>query len=473
MPSPARPSNEAILLVDDDPVALATLSKSLEKAGFNQLIACGDEREALNILSEKPVAAILLDLVMPHISGEDLLVDIGNRYPHIPVIMATSRDDTATVVRCMRKGAYDYITKPYDGGLLLAGVTRALRYRELQRENALFSSSLLREGPLNPEPFAAIITRSPQMQSLFKYCEAIAPGGEPVLISGETGTGKELMARAFHTASDRQGAFIAVNVAGVDDHVFSDTLFGHTKGAFTGADRARKGFISKAVGGTLFLDEIGELSEASQIKLLRVLQEREYLPLGSDQPLQTDARVIVATHKEMQGLQEKSPFRADLYYRLRTHHLELPPLRRRLEDIRPLLEHFLGQAAEAFGKKRPAYPPELVTLLKSHAFPGNVRELRAMVFDAVGRHTNKTLSTERFRQYIFPKQDERRHAVSQELESLFAPLSQLPSLKMAADALVDEALRRSDNNQRVAAGLLGITPPALSKRLKLRAQKTD
>jgi DNA-binding NtrC family response regulator len=472
--SESRPRpEEAILIVDDDPVALATLSKALEKAGFNNLIACGDERETLTILAERAVAAILLDLVMPHISGEDLLVDIRNRHPQVPVIMATSRDDTATVVRCMRKGAYDYITKPYDTGLLLAGVKRALQFRQLQRENAIFSRSLLREGPLNPAPFTAIVTRNPQMQSLFKYCEAIAPGSEPVLISGETGTGKELMARAFHSASGRQGAFMAVNVAGVDDHVFSDTLFGHTKGAFTGAERARKGFISKAAGGTLFLDEIGELSEASQIKLLRVLQEKEYLPLGSDQALTTDARVIVATHKEIENLREKNHFRADLYYRLRTHHLELPPLRRRPEDIQPLLEHFLDQAAEAFGKKRPAYPPELVTLLNSHAFPGNVRELRAMVFDAVGRHTNKTLSTERFRQYIFPTRGARGHAASVELERLFGSLPQLPSLKTAAEALVDEALRRSDNNQRVAAGLLGITPPALSKRLKQRTQKTD
>jgi DNA-binding NtrC family response regulator len=473
MSDPRPRQEEAILMVDDDPVALATLSKALEKGGFNHLIACGDEREALTILAEKAVAVILLDLVMPHISGEDLLVDIRNRHPQIPVIMATSRDDTATVVCCMRKGAYDYITKPYDTGLLLAGVERALQFRELQRENIRFSRSLLRKGPLNPKPFAGMVTRSPQMQALFKYCEAIAPGSEPVLISGETGTGKELMARAFHAASGRQGAFIAVNVAGVDDHVFSDTLFGHTKGAFTGADRTRKGFISKAAGGTLFLDEIGDLSEASQIKLLRVLQEKEYLPLGSDQALPTDARVIVATHKEIEGLQEKAGFRSDLYYRLRTHHLELPPLRRRPEDIRPLLDHFLNQAAEAFGKKRPAYPPELVTLLNSHAFPGNVRELRAMVFDAVGRHTNKTLSTERFRLYIFPSRGARVHEASAELESLFSRLPRLPSLKTAADALVDEALRRSDNNQRVAAGLLGITPPALSKRLKQRAQKAD
>jgi DNA-binding NtrC family response regulator len=462
--------NDAILLVDDDPVALTTLSKALGKAGFNHLIACRDERDAVAILGDEPVALIMLDLIMPHIGGEDLLVEIRSLYPHIPVIMATSRDDTATVVRCMRKGAYDYITKPFDTGLLVAGIERALQFSELRRENTRFSQSLLQEGPLNPEPFAQIVTRSSMMRSLFKYCEAIAPGGEPVLISGETGTGKELMARAFHAASGRQGPFVAVNVAGVDDHVFSDTLFGHTKGAFTGADKARQGFIGKAAGGTLFLDEIGELSEASQIKLLRVLQEREYLPLGSDQPMATDTRVIVATHRRIDDLRESGRFRADLYYRLRTHHMELPPLRRRREDIEALLVHFLEQAAEAFGKKRPTHPPELVTLLQNHAFPGNVRELRAMVFDAVGRHDQKILSTERFRQYIFPANGGKGPKAVQDLEHLFTPLPQLPTLKEAADLLVDEALRRTSHNQKIAAGLLGITPPALSKRLKQRAQ---
>jgi DNA-binding NtrC family response regulator len=462
--------DETILLVDDDPVALATLTKALEKVGYNQLVTCRDERETTAILADRPVAVILLDLIMPYISGEELLVEIRGRHPHIPVIMATSRDDTATVVRCMRKGAYDYITKPFDTELLVAGIERALQFSKLQQENTRFSRSLLQEGPLDPEPFAQIVTHSPMMRSLFKYCEAIAPGAEPVLISGETGTGKELMARAFHAASGRQGAFVAVNVAGVDDHIFSDTLFGHTKGAFTGADKARRGFVSKAAGGTLFLDEIGELSEASQIKLLRVLQEREYLPLGSDQPLATDARIIVATHKDIETLREADRFRADLYYRLRTHHMELPPLHRRREDIEPLLVHFLEQAAEAFGKKRPAYPPELVTLLGSHAFPGNVRELRAMVFDAVGRHDQKVLSTERFRQYIFPASADKPPRAGGGLADLFAPLPQLPTLKEVADLLVDEALRRTSNNQKIAAGLLGITPPALSKRLKQRAQ---
>jgi DNA-binding NtrC family response regulator len=462
--------DDPILLVDDDPVALATLSKSLEKAGFNQLIACQDERNAAAILADTPVSVILLDLIMPHIGGEDLLVEIRSLYPQIPIIMATSKDDPATVVRCMRKGAYDYITKPFDKGLLVAGIERALQFSELRRENTRFSQSLLHKGPLNPELFAQIVTRSPMMRALFKYCEAIAPGGEPVLISGETGTGKELMARAFHAASGRQGTFVAVNVAGVDDHVFSDTLFGHTKGAFTGADKPRQGFMSKAAGGTLFLDEIGELSEASQIKLLRVLQEREYLPLGSDHPIATDARVIVATHRRIDDLRETGCFRADLYYRLRTHHLELPPLRQRREDIEPLLVHFLEQAAKAFGKKPPTHPPELVTLLKSHAFPGNVRELRAMVFDAVGRHDQKILSTERFRRYIFPANGERGPKAVQDLEHLFAPLPQLPTLKEVAELLVDEALRRTSNNQKIAAGLLGITPPALNKRLKQRAQ---
>ena len=460
-----------ILIVDDQRISLTVISAALEKAGYVNHICCLDERGVMDILARQSVEIILLDMVMPHISGEKLLPQIRNGYPDIPVIMVTSLSDTPTVVRCMKKGAYDYITKPFDNDLLIAAVKRAVDYRDLTRQNVRLSNNLLSETPIQAEFFKGIITNDLKMKSLFRYCEATAPGKEPVLITGETGTGKELMARAFHAASRRKGEFVAVNVAGVDDQVFSDTLFGHEKGAFTGAEKSRRGLISKASGGTLFLDEIGELSEQLQLKLLRVIQEKEFTPLGSDRPVPTDARMIIATHKNLDQLQSQGKFRQDLYFRLRTHHVEIPPLRDRKGDIPLLLEHFVEQAARDFQKKKPAFPPELVQLLKVHSFPGNIRELRAMIYDAVARHTSKTLSTETFKKFIFPSHRMQYDRETGLFTNLFSTHEVLPTLKIAAEALIDEAMLRSSNNQKVAAAMLGISPPALSKRLKLRAKQ--
>lgn len=462
-----------ILIVDDQRTALAIISRMLKEAGYNHILTCPDERDVINILEKQVVEIILLDLIMPHVPGDELLLEIRKKFPEIPVIMATSQDDTATIVRCMKNGAYDYITKPMDKDLLTAAVGRAIKYRELERHNTLLCNNLLSDIPADEKLFAHIITCSAKMISLFKYCEAVAPGKEPVLITGETGTGKELMARAFHSASKRKGAFVAVNVAGVDDHVFSDTLFGHEKGAFTGADKQRRGFISKAQGGTLFLDEIGDLSESSQIKLLRVIQENEFYPLGADRPQPTDTRIIVATHKSTAWLQDDVGFRKDLYFRLRTHHVEIPPLRERTEDIGLLLDYFMEQAANEFDKSKPTYPKELIQLLKVHSFPGNVRELRAMVYDAVARHTSRVLSTQVFNKYIFSPNQMLPVEDDLENEKCFKMLTTLPTLKASAEALIDEAMERAGSNQKIAAAMLGITPPALSKRLKQRAEKTN
>ncbi|MGD8834006.1 MAG: sigma-54 dependent transcriptional regulator [Desulfobacteraceae bacterium] len=465
-----KPANP-ILIVDDQRTIQVIIAKMLKKAGYDHVVSCTDERDTINILENQEIEIILLDVVMPYISGDELLMEIRKKVPQIPVVMVTSQNDTATVVRCMRNGAYDYITKPIDSDLLVAAIERAIQFRELERQNLRLRNNLLTASPANKAFFEHIITGSSKMIALFKYCEAVAPGKEPVLITGETGTGKELMARAFHAASHRKGPFVAVNVAGVDDHVFSDTLFGHEKGAFTGADRPRHGFINKAQGGTLFLDEIGDLSEGSQIKLLRVIQENEFFALGSDRPMPTDARIIVATHKNLALLQESERFRKDLFFRLRTHHMEIPPLRERREDIGLLLDYFMKEAAKQFDKSKPTYPNELVQLLKVHDFPGNVRELRAMVFDAVARHTSKMLSTEVFSKYIFPTNRKSQTNESLEKEKYFDDLETLPTLKAAAEALIDEAMHRAGSNQKIAAAMLGITPPALNKRLKQRADK--
>jgi two-component system, NtrC family, nitrogen regulation response regulator GlnG len=322
------------------------------------------------------------------------------------------------------------------------------------------------------EAFAEIITRDQAMLAMFRYAEAIARSTHPVLITGETGTGKELVARALHRLSGRWGEFVAVNVAGLDDAMFSDTLFGHTKGSYTGADRPRDGLIASAAEGTLFLDEIGDLTVASQVKLLRLLQDGSFYPLGADRPRQSRARVVVATNCEVVQAVRARTFRQDLYYRLRTHQLTLPPLRKRTEDLPLLLTHFLKKAARTFGKPAPIVPLALHQLLNSYDFPGNVRELEAMVVDAIARHRGATLSLQSFKDAISgnrpPETGPRADGTLRSLVDSFP--KQLPNFREAEEALLSEALRRADGNQGVAAAILGISRQAINQRLMRRRQ---
>jgi transcriptional regulator with PAS, ATPase and Fis domain len=304
--------------------------------------------------------------------------------------------------------------------------------------------------------------------SLFNYIESTAKTSEPVLVRGETGTGKELIARAIHQVSGNTGEFVAINVAGLDDNIFSDTLFGHVKGAFTGADSERPGLIERAAKGTLFLDEIGDLNPSSQIKLLRLLQEKEYMPLGQDSNRTSSARIITSTHVDLWDLQQKELFRQDLHYRLRTHRIVLPPLRERKEDLGVLVDHFSQCAAETLKKKRPRIPEELMPLLESYNFPGNIRELQAMVFDAIAQNENGILSLSVFRNHISRTQmDESKYHTND--KNMGIPITfadPLPTIKQATQMLVKEAMHRARNNQSTAASLLGISQQALSKRLK-------
>ena len=464
-----------ILVVDDEQGVLASIKITLRQAGLNNLILCPESTRVLEIVSRQPVEAVFLDLYMPKVQGTDILEHLVRDHPEVPVIVVTGAVDVETAVECMKMGAFDYLTKPVEPGPLVAAANRALKLRELKRENQALRQRLSALQEARPRAFRHMVTDDAAMLSLFRYLEAVAPSSQPVLITGETGVGKELVARALHELSGRQGELVIVNVAGLEDQVFSDTLFGHVRGAFTGADQARGGMIRKAAGGTLVLDEIGDLAPASQVKLLRLLQNREYLPLGQDQVQTTDARIVATTNRDLWDLQGRGVFRQDLHYRLRTHHVHVPPLRQRPADIPLLLDHFLGQAARALGKKRPSPPPGLVELLRSHPFPGNVRELKSLVFDAVSRHNGKTLSLKLFQDYLA---QERPGARGQETypaapgpqgegeAGVIFPPGPLPTLKEMADLLVQEAMRRAGGKQSLAARMLGISPPALSKRLK-------
>jgi len=297
---------------------------------------------------------------------------------------------------------------------------------------------------------------------------------QPVLITGKTGVGKELIARAIHSLSGRKGSLVAVNVAGLDDTTFSDTLFGHKRGAFTGADRVRDGLIEKAADGTLFLDEIGDLHPTSQVKLLRLLQEREYYPLGADVPRPTNARIIVATNRDLPALQASGTFRADLYYRLLLHRINVPPLRERQDDIPLLVEFFLQSAADELGKARPTPPPELFTLLCVYDFPGNIRELKAMIFDAVSRHESGKLSLSSFQEILqHPPSAEAADSVAapSTTDTLYASLDRLPTLKESEKLLIQEALKRTEGNRTLSATLLGITRQTLHRRLQAKNYK--
>jgi DNA-binding NtrC family response regulator len=426
-----------------------------------------DPSTLLEVIERHSIGVVLLDLSMPGGDGRELLGLIRQDHPQTSVIVITGNKDIESAVECMMLGAADYLTKPIEGARLINGVRHIMEIQGLERENLAMREKLLSPKRTPSPAFGPIATAAKSMGPVLAYAETIAASSHPVLITGETGVGKELFARAVHDLSGREGDFVAVNVAGLDDGFFSDLLFGHRAGAYTGSQGSLEGLIEKAKNGSLFLDEIGDLSNASQLKLLRVLESGEYYPLGSDLLKRSKARIIVATNRELGKAIEAGSFRKDLFYRLHSHHLAIPPLRERREDIPFLVERFLEESSAELAKKVPTPPPELFGLLRTYDFPGNVRELRAMIFEAVNRHESGVLSLKSFREAMG---EGIRSEIPRPLPSSFP--SPLPSLKEITELLVDEALRRAEGNQSLAAELLGISPQAVSKRLKARRTKT-
>jgi DNA-binding NtrC family response regulator len=456
-----------VLMVDDEEQALDSFETVLLFASMNNIIRCQDSREVMPLLSRQEIEVMLLDLFMPHISGEELLSLVTKDFPEIPVIIITGSNDVETAVACMKSGAFDYMVKPVEESRLISGLKRAIEIRELQRENRLLKAHVLSDQLEHPEAFSEIISNSGAMRSIFQYIEAISISPQPVLITGETGVGKELVARAIHTLSNRKGNFIPVNVAGLDDNIFADTLFGHKKGAFTGADQARSGLIEQASGGMLFLDEIGDLSHTSQVKLLRLLQDGEFFPLGSDIAKHSDARVVVATNQNLQALQESGKFRKDLYYRLRAHHIDIPPLRDRKEDLPLLVNHFLEKASKALNKEKPTPPVEMFGLFATYPFPGNIRELESVIFDAVTSCKSEKLSLEPFISYIH--QSEPATKIEDMGQSIGASTlkEKIDSIsQMTEKQIIIDALNKTNQNRTRAAELLGISRRTLQNKIK-------
>jgi len=461
-----RTGQGTVLIVEDELYVRESLKAYLEDVGY-QVITAENGRIGLEMFRSRQPDVVMTDLRMPVMDGFALVETITAESELTPIVVVSGVGALDEAVRAMRLGAWDYLSKPLVNFeelqiTLESCLERARTKQELERLRHHLSN-----GTLDDETaFSGIITTSPRMRAIFLYLESVAPSRQSILITGETGTGKELIARAVHDLSGLSGPFVAINLAGVDDTMFSDTLFGHQRGAYTGADRAREGLIRQAAGGTLFLDEIGDLSTGSQVKLLRLLQEGEYLPLGSDKIQKSDARIVAATHTDLKELMERGIFRRDLYYRLCNHRLELPPLRERCEDLPLLTSYFLKKSAALLGKPVPSVPAELNSYLAAYRFPGNIRELESMIHDAVARSGSRTLSLESIVSAIGNDLRADRSSSTVVTNCPVCPFAEkFPTLKDAEEQLISEALRLADNNQRLAAAYLGITRQALNKRL--------
>lgn len=457
-----------VLLIGDDPHILEDTRLLFLNAGISPVLALSDIRATLPFLEQHAVSLIVLDMT-PAMNNAELLSRISNEYPNIPVIVETASSDVEIAVTCMKLGAVDYMVRPIEPDRLIMAAENALNFNCSQQEASSLKEYLLNDRLEHAEAFAEIKTVSRKMRSIFQYTEVVAGSPQAVLITGETGVGKELFARAIHRISRARGQFISINVAGLDDAMFSDTLFGHKKGAFTGADQYRDGLVSKASLGTLFLDEIGDLNELSQIKLLRLLQEKEYYPVGADLVKSSSARIVLATNANLQERITAGRFRRDLYYRLCSHQIHIPPLRERREDIPVLLDFFVEEAARHFGRSIPAVSPELLPAFAGYDFPGNIRELKARINDAVARHEDGMLSLEDFSgisAMLKQHSPAPMSAATSATAGIYSLFGRLPTFREIENHLIVEALKLSEGNYAVAASILGVTRQTISKRLK-------
>jgi DNA-binding NtrC family response regulator len=467
--STASELEQSILIVDDDAAFLDGARRALLSHGIGNVTLLQDSSQVLQALSTGAYSVLLLDWVMPHPSGADLLPEIVRHYPDIPVIIISGVRDLENVVSCIKQGAYDYITKPLDTTRLVSVVQNAAKSSELDARNRKLTGYLLGEPLSEPECFSDIITCNERMLAIFKVIETLARTSQPVLITGETGVGKELIANAIHKCSGLSGKMVTVNAAGLDDTMLADTLFGHKKGAYTGATESRGGLIEQAKGGTLFLDEIGDLSNASQIKLLRLLQQNEYYRLGSDVLLKSDARIIAASNADFPALMKAGTFRSDLYYRIKAHALHIPSLRERPEDVIPLVQHFVAQAtSSSLRRKPPELSPVLRKALVSYRFPGNVRELINMVHDALTHSRKRTLFIEDFpglTACAVPSRNIVRKIGSNQF-ALHAIFPDFPTIDEVETMMVEGAFRLSGGNRTATAMMVGVSRQTLRRKLK-------
>jgi DNA-binding NtrC family response regulator len=443
-----------ILVVDDEPNMLRLFQKVLTKEGY-RIRTTSSGAEALRILNEEVFNLVISDLVMPNLGGMDLLKELKANHPDIPFVVITAYGTIESAVEAMKAGAFDYLTKPFQKGHILLVVSKALKYYKLHHEVRRLREELMVRDGLNE-----IIGKSKAMEGVFKLIGKIADSQATVLIQGESGTGKELIARAIHNLSSRRDEpFVAVDCSVLPEHLLQSELFGHIKGAFTGAVRDKEGLFLAAESGTLFLDEIGVVSPEVQLNLLRVLQEKEIKPVGSVESMKIDVRVLAATNVELEECIRRGTLRKDLYYRLAVVTVNLPPLRERMEDVAALAHHFLHKYAKVYHKNLSDITPGAMSVLMENPWPGNVRELENVMERAVLLSTGRLIDEASL---SFP--NPRVPQGEKVLRPLIAATKALTQEKERETIVT--ALRDSRGNKSRAARLLGISRTSLYNKIR-------
>ncbi|MFM2151653.1 MAG: Acetoacetate metabolism regulatory protein AtoC [Pseudomonadota bacterium] len=453
-----------VLVVEDDRVARRLTVEVMHLDGHETTEAASAEEALVLVRGGEAFDLVISDVRMGAMDGMALLAELQAREPELPVLLLTGFGDVEGAIRATQAGAADYLAKPFDIGELRQTVARALERRRLTQERGSDETTEF------ASPAGGIVGRSPAMLALYKLVARTARSRAPVLVSGESGTGKELVARALHAHSLRSDApFVAVSCAAMAESLLESELFGHEKGAFTGAEKARRGLFEQATGGTLFLDEIGEVSPRMQVQLLRVLQEGEVRRVGGAEAVKVDVRVVAATHQDLEAMVREGRFREDLLFRLRVVTLHLPPLRERPEDIPPLVEHLLSRAALREGRRAPSLSPEALTRLVRHPWPGNVRELRNAVERALAVASTDVLLASDLPPELGGPLPPEPPASSPAAESIFVDR---PTLAVLERRYVDLVLRETGGNKKRAAEILGIDRRTLYRTLD-RSDESD
>ncbi|MBD3305201.1 response regulator [candidate division KSB3 bacterium] len=444
-----------ILVLDDEPDMAENLERILQSGGYETIVET-DETKALALIEHEQPDLLLTDLRMPEIDGMTLLEQIKTRQWDIPVIMLTGYASVDSAVEAMKKGAADYLSKPFAPEELLLKIRKALDWDRLQQENRY-----LRERIEHQERSEGIIGQHPSLLNVLKMVKKVARTDSRVLLVGESGTGKELIAQTIHRQSSRRDKpFFAVNCGALTESILESELFGHERGAFTGAIATKKGIFEAAKGGTLFLDEIGETALSFQTKLLRVVEKEEFFRVGGTHPIKTDVRLIAATNQDLHQAIQNSRFREDLFYRLSVVQIHLPPLRERREDIPLLSAHFLGIHSQKIAKKVKGIHPDVMTMLMQYPWPGNIRELQNVIERAVIMvDPDHEIAPEHLPFNLLPEDIPTTEAAP--------PDSQAPAeaLKMAEREIIINTLKACDWNRSLAAKKLGIGRRTLYDKL--------
>ncbi|MBI2460612.1 MAG: sigma-54-dependent Fis family transcriptional regulator [Candidatus Rokubacteria bacterium] len=443
---------QRILVADDDASALKGLQDLLTAWGY-EVSAAADGEEALERVAERPPAVVISDLVMPRLDGLGLLAALKRDHPTTALILLTGQGTIESAVQAMKDGAYDYLTKPVDPARLQVLLEKAVERTETVREVHLLRRQLRQRGA-----FGRLVAGAPAMQEVTRQLELVAPTDATVLIVGETGTGKELVARTIHELSPRQrGPFVALNCAAIPETLLESEIFGHEKGAFTGAMERRQGCFELADGGTLFLDEVAEMQPATQVKFLRVLQEGRFRRVGGKVELQVDVRILAATNKDPAKAVQEGAIREDLYYRLNVFTIALPPLRERLDDLPELVHAFLETFNERYGRAVKGMDEAALAVLRRHPWPGNVRELENVVERAVILCPGDLIGVAYLPTPLAPPQPA--------AEGTGVVLSVGTTVEEAERQLILRTLAHTGNNKARAAEILGISLKTLHNKL--------